>query len=179
MKIKMLFIILMAVLAAGCEENIVELPKLCTEEPEISYSNFQLSILTDDTCTVQVNIDQRGLFFAENIIINRNNISKSANIAGYICRDTRFYVSVTYNDTANTSKLKIEGGPLTGNAIPGKIFYCPNENSICNFVQIGNISGSYSGNIGIGVFFSPLFSGQFSFVYLLNDNNLLPEVVNE
>ena len=171
----LLFIGLFILIYEGCEENIVNLPKLCSEEPEFTYTEFKLTIITDDTCLVAVTVDNRGVIFAEYIIIERNGIRKSANIGGYICKDTRFYIDVIYNDTANNSRLKLEGGPIVQNTVAGKIFYCPNENNNCNFVQIGAFSGGHSDFGGIGGFNTPLFMGIFSFTYVQSGDASLNE----
>ncbi len=163
--IPIFFIILFALVFSSCEEELIVIPKPCTEEPELSYSYVNLKLITDIESGSIITVDHKGLIYGDNLMIKRGSLQRNATVSGYICKDNRFYLEVVYNDAADNSRLRIEGGPIAGNSVPGKLYYCSNINNNCSFTQIGGINGSYSGNTGAGSFLSPLFSGEFEFSF--------------
>lgn len=143
----------------SCNETVIEIPKPCTEAMEIPYTGFNFTIETDISSHRILKVYKNSMFLGDSIIISRNGNTKSARISAYICKDQKFYISVAYNDTTDNSGLKIEG-ILEHNWITGKILYCTSIQN-CNYFQIGNVSGQYVGLNGRGLFYSPMFNGEF------------------
>lgn len=144
----------------SCQDDIV-LPKQCNEEPDLPFTNIGLKLYTDIISVRSIFVDSKGHIIGDSLIVKRNNVVKSINIAGYICKDGKFYLNSVYNDTIVNSRIKIEG-ILNYNSCNGKIFYCQNLNKICTYSQIGFFNTSYNENGGSGSFYTPLLSGVIS-----------------
>ncbi len=154
-----LFLFLLLLIFASCKETVIEIPKPCTEEMEIPFTKFKLTMITDITSVCTLSVYNKSMVTGDGIILSRNGYSKNAKINGYICKDQQFYITVFYNDTTDNSDLKIEG-ILQYNWITGKLLYCQNYSN-CTYIQIGHISGQYLGLSGRGFFYSPMFNGEF------------------
>lgn len=164
MKLRLLNILLsfsLIIIFHSCKDDII-VQSQCTENPSVDYRRAKITLHTDVVSEVNVNIDRIGYFSGENFIIEKNGIRKSANMSGYFCKNRSFYINVTYNDTANTSKLRIEGDPPDGSFFSAKILYSPNTPNEPGYTIIGGFGGTITlGGIGGGEFETPLFSGFF------------------
>ncbi len=145
----------------ACKDDII-IEKFCNEEPSIPLSRVKLQLTTDIVSERDVAVDGSGFISGNNFEIEKNGVRKSANITGYLCKNLVFTVDVIYNDTANTSKLRIKG-----DNVGGSLLYSPNTGNETGYTTIGGFNGFYSGNTGHGTFVSPLFSGEFSYTYYI------------
>jgi hypothetical protein len=146
----------------GCKDDLI-IQRFCTERPSIPLSRILFKLTTDIVSEKDVTIDESGYFSGHNFEVEENGIRKNANISGYLCKDLSFTADITYNDTANTSKLRMVGDRPSGNLLSGLLFYSPNTPNEPGYVRIGTYNGFYFNNSGYGTFITPLFSGEFSY----------------
>lgn len=161
-QIIILLAIALSIIVFSCDEELVVIPKPCSEEPDLPFRSIDFNIMTDITSSSYVTVNKNGTFYGDNISIKRNGILKKAKISGYTCKDAHFTVYVVYKDTVDNSILKIEGG-YSSNLITARIYYCSNFNNLCTFTDIGGVNASYSGTYGAGSFFTPRFDGEFEY----------------
>jgi hypothetical protein len=154
----LLIIILITLISPSCEENIIEIPKYCTDAPDLNFNNAELLLYTDVTSVRIISAVSDGRFQGDSIAVKSGDYFKLASIEGQICKDLTTTIYVRYMDTTDNSRLKIEARDSLSQ-IAGKIFYCPEVNN-CTYTQIGRVIGYITEQYN-GFFYSPLVSGYY------------------
>jgi hypothetical protein len=157
-----LLFLLSVIIFFSCEQNTIVFPKVCTEEPDLPFNKVTLTFETDTVTQQQITLDKKGYLYGDNITIQQNGVKKNMRLVGFICKDLKLHVTITYNDTTDHSQLKIEGN-VDGNIARADVLYCPNSNSNCDFVKIGDFFGSYAGGNGAGHFTTSGFTGMMRY----------------
>jgi hypothetical protein len=156
-------ILLLSFLVFPSCQNDITIPKPCVDEPNFPFTTLSLQIVTEITSNNTIYVDKKGYIICDNIMVQGNGIKRNIKIGGYICASGNFYVPITFNDTVDNSRIKVEG-TLAHNYIDGTVYYCPNIDNNCQFERVGSVSASYSGCQGMGSFTMMQFSGGFSYI---------------
>lgn len=158
----LILVLLISLFVCGCESPVLVVPKYCTEEPDFAVSYAYLTLATDTTIEKDFDVSATGYFSCSNISVKKYGATKNINIYGAICKDHNLEMYITYNDTLVTSRLKAVASKYNSENYSGYVYYCSNENNICNYTQIGSILGSVNSFGAAGFFSTPCFTGDFS-----------------
>lgn len=148
---------------SSCNEDVIEIevPKLCSENPELSFNSANLILQSEITSERPIIISLGGFIRCDSISIKHGDYEKLASVDGLICSDLRTSLNIRYLDTADNSNLKIDARDSLS-LITGKIFYCPDKSN-CTYLEIGRIMGWIT-DIFTGFYYSPLANGSFRIV---------------
>jgi len=154
----LLIIITIILISPSCEDDIIQIPKFCTEAPDLNFNSADLILYSEITSYRTILATSDGRIQGDSIAIKSGSFNKLATIEGIICKDLTATINIRYIDTVDNSRLKIEAKDSL-NQIVGKIFYCPDVSN-CSYTQIGRIMG-YITNEYNGFFYSPLVNGYY------------------
>lgn len=159
-------ILLTALFFLSCNGNEILVEKQCSEPPDLSAYDVRLELRTDTTIETRFNINRTGYFLIENVPVKNSSYVKNVNISGFVCKDYSSEIFVDFNDSLTNSRLKATLHQDSPIYIRGEVWYCDNENALCNYLEIGSVIAVISDRFE-GAFNTPLISGTFD-AYLLN-----------
>jgi len=155
-------IILLSLLIISCDDETLTVPA-CLQSPSVDFQTHKLRVITDSVFDYVLKVDNTGLVTCGGIKLYQNGISRLDSVSGYINPCLQFELQVFRTDSADNSKMKIDG-EVNYTVDSGGIFYCSNINNNCNYEKVGYFAVTYQYNEWSGSFYSPLFNGYF-FVY--------------
>lgn len=162
MKYFLILFVILSFLLIACSDDIINIPKICAEEPDFNITYVTMVLATDTTIQKNFDVSSTGYFSCQNISVKKYGVLKNINIYGAICKNYNMEMYITYNDTNDNSKLKAIASKYNSENYSGYVYYCSNENDTCDYIQIGNILGSISSSGVAGTFYTPKFTGSFT-----------------
>jgi len=138
------------------------LPYNCEPPTFPASGEYRLIVTTDTVMECSATVNSRGFIGADSIVIRRGDYRKKARISGYMCRDGKFTLELSYYDTVDNSGMKIEGS-ASHSSFSGAVNYCPDKNT-GNFTRIGSAVGAITMTSGWISIVTPLVTGTVDFM---------------
>ncbi|HMT12404.1 MAG TPA: hypothetical protein PKA39_12370 [Ignavibacteria bacterium] len=157
---------LMLLLISGCIDNDIIIEKSCTEPSDFSPTDVKMFLTTSISIERTFKIERTGYFKCENIPVKQDSLNKNISFHGFICKDNIVEMFIDFNDSLTNSKIKVNVKQTSPYSFSGKIYYCSNENNVCDYSEIGFVIGGITEKYQAS-FVTPIFSGLVE-VFILN-----------